>query len=128
MEETFQWFANNVFVRLGSNGCRVAVQYRTSETTFFSCLGSTFRPRALLLSPSELLIQNRCVFCMQFRRRRSEKICWTHWAVAPPGAERRWAAAKPLKVGSLPPKIRFSPHSTPLLRRRLSPSILSTSD
>ena len=30
-----------------------------------------------------------------------------------PRSRRRWAAAKPLKVGSLPPKKRFSPRSSP---------------
>src|SRR6266850_1374179 len=44
-----------------------------------------------------------------------------------PRRRRRWAAEKPLKVGSLPPKIRFSPRSTPMLRRRSSLSFLATS-
>src|SRR6267143_5479220 len=44
-----------------------------------------------------------------------------------PRSRRRCAAEKPLKVGSLPPKIRFSPRSTPMLRRRSSPSVLATS-
>src|SRR6266704_242053 len=44
-----------------------------------------------------------------------------------PRRRRRWAASMPLKVGSLPPKIRFSPRSTPMLRRRSSPSVLATS-
>src|SRR5712664_4041765 len=43
-----------------------------------------------------------------------------------PRRRRRWAAPKPLKVGSLPPKKRFSPPSIPPLRRRLSSFFSST--
>jgi hypothetical protein len=44
-----------------------------------------------------------------------------------PRRRRRWAAEKPLSVGSLPPKIRFSPLSIPRLRRRLCASFLGAS-
>jgi hypothetical protein len=44
-----------------------------------------------------------------------------------PRRRRRWAAEKPLKVGSLPPKIRCSPRSAPMLRRRSSLSFPATS-
>src|SRR6267143_4172482 len=60
---------------------------RRAETTFFSCLGSTFGIRAIFSSPLLLLIQSRWVLCLQLCRRRSEEFCWTTWAVATPEAE-----------------------------------------
>src|SRR5260370_21103392 len=60
---------------------------RRAETTFFSCFGSTFGIRAIFSSPLLLVIQTGWVFSLQLRRRRSEEICWTTWAVATPGAE-----------------------------------------
>src|SRR6266478_4196072 len=60
---------------------------RRAETTFFSCLGSTFGIRAILSSPVLLVIQIGRVFSLQLCRRRSEEICWASWAVATPGAE-----------------------------------------
>src|SRR5712692_11119860 len=43
-----------------------------------------------------------------------------------PRRRRRWAALKPLKVGSLPPTKRFSLPSIPTPRRRLSPFLSCT--
>lgn len=40
----------------------------------------------------------------------------------------RWVAEKPLKVGSLPPKILFFARSLPTLRRRLCPSFFGVSN
>src|SRR5229473_3343755 len=50
-----------------------------------------------------------------------------HLGGSDPRRRRRWAAAKPLKVGSLPPKIRCSPRSAPMLGRRSSLSFPATS-
>src|SRR5262249_48390633 len=45
-----------------------------------------------------------------------------------PRRRRRWAAEKPLKVGSLPPKNGFLRGPVPLLRRRLSRSAPAASE
>jgi hypothetical protein len=73
------------------------------------------------------MIQSPKVFLLPFCRRRSEQICSNNLGGSDPRSRRRWAAAKPRKVGSLPPKIRSSPRSTPMLRRRSSLSFPATS-
>src|SRR6266849_2409723 len=80
---------------------------RRAETTFFSCLGSTFGIRAISSSPLLLLIQSRCALCLQLCRRRSEEICWTTWAVATPGAEGAGRLSSRSKWGRYRPKNGF---------------------
>src|SRR6266851_7112528 len=80
---------------------------RRAETTFFSCLGSTFGIRAIFLSPLLLVIQTGWVFSQQLCRRRSEEICWTAWAVATPGAEGVGRLPSRSKWGRYRPKFGF---------------------
>src|SRR5216684_3709827 len=76
---------------------------RRAETTFFSCLGSTFGIRAISSSPLLLVIQSRWALC----RQRSEELCWTTWAVATPGDEGVGRLKSRSKWGRYRPKFGF---------------------
>src|SRR5258707_292723 len=83
---------------------------RRAETTFFSCLGSTFGIRAIFCCTIADVIQSSRLLLLHLCRRRSEEICWTTWAVATPGAE---------GVGRLPSRSkwgRYRPKNGFLLR------------
>src|SRR6266849_5265982 len=80
---------------------------RRAETTFFSCLGSTFGIKAISSSPLLLLIQSRCALCLQLCRQRSEEFCWATWAVATPGAEGVGRLPSRSKWGRYRPKFGF---------------------
>src|SRR5216683_6820836 len=88
---------------------------RRAETTFFSCLGSTFGIRAIFCSPVTDVIQNSSLLLRQLCRRRSEELCWTTWAVATPGAggvgrlksRSKWGRYRP-KFGFLLARLRRS--------------------
>src|SRR5258708_26652996 len=88
---------------------------RRAETTFFSCLGSTFGIRAIFCSPVSDVIQNSLLLLRQLCRRRSEELCWTTWAVATPGAggvgrlksRSKWGRYRP-KFGVLRVPLRYS--------------------
>jgi hypothetical protein len=63
-EEAFQGFANDIFVSCTSKESRITLKHcvrflvETAETTFFSCLGSTFGIRAMFCSPVADVIKN----------------------------------------------------------------------
>src|SRR5580704_111498 len=84
---------------------------RRAETTFFSCLGSTFGIRAIFCPPRADLIQSFRLLLLQLCRRRSEEICWTTWAVATPDARgvvrlksrSKWGRYRPKSCSLLAP-------------------------
>ena len=78
---------------------------RRAETTFFSCLGSTFGMRAICCSPRADVIQKFRVLLLQLCRRRSEWICSTTWAVATPGAHGAGRLPSRSERGRYRPKI-----------------------
>src|SRR6266852_733690 len=102
---------------------------RRAETTFFSCLGSTFGIRAIFSSPLLLVIQAGWVFSLQLCRRRSVELCWTTWAVATPGARgvgrlksrSKWGRYRP-KFGLLLAPLRCSVAAHLFLFPRLLPA------
>ena len=69
-EEAFQGFANDVLVRRASEEGCITLKHgmrflsRRADTTFFSCLGSTFGIRAMSLSPLVRLMQSCWVVCL----------------------------------------------------------------
>src|SRR5579859_529999 len=99
---------------------------RRADTTLFSCIGSTFGIRAIvLISPG--FYSSAVTLFFAGLPATEPTVLRNNLGGSDPRSRRRWAAAKPRKVGSLPPKSWFSPRSTPRLRRWPSASFLTTS-
>src|SRR6266849_3954933 len=132
-EETFQGFANDVLVRRSSEESRIALKHRVrflveaGRNYLLFMLGFYLRDQGHLFV-SSAVSDSKSLGCLSATLPATERgTLLDKLGGSDPRRRRRWAAAKPLKVGSLPPKIRFSPRSTPKLRRRSSLSFLATS-
>src|SRR5260370_40785142 len=132
-EQTLQRFADDVLVRRASEESRIALKHRVrflvgaSRNYLLFLLGFYLRNQGHLFI-SSAVTDSKLLCSLHATLPATERgILLDTLGGSDPRRRRRWAAAKPLKVGSLPPKIRFSPRSTPMLRRRSCSSVLATS-
>src|SRR6266849_10721444 len=119
-EETFQGFANDVLVRRSSEESRIALKHRVrflveaGRNYLLFMLGFYLRDQGHLFV-SSAVSDSKSLGCLSATLPATERgTLLDKLGGSDPRRRRRWAAAKPLKVGSLPPKIRFSPRSTPM--------------
>jgi hypothetical protein len=133
-KETFEGFTDDVLVRRATKESRIALKHGVSflvETCgdyFLFLLGFDLRNQSHILfssggSASKLPTASLITLPATERGDLLDNL-----GGSDPRRPWRWAAAKPLKVGSLPPKILLSSRPIPMLRRRLSPSFFGTSN
>src|SRR5229473_1892367 len=132
-EQPFQRLANDVLVRSTSEKGRIALKHcvrflvETCRNYFLFLLGFYLRNQSHLfissaVTDSKSLCSLHATLPVTERESLLDKL-----GGSDPRRRRRWAAPKPLKVGSLPPQIRSSPRSAPMLRCRSSLCFPATS-
>src|SRR5229473_3405011 len=132
-EQPFQRLANDVLVRSTSEKGRIALKHcvrflvETCRNYFLFLLGFYLRNQGHLFI-SSAVSDSKSLCSLHATLPATERgSLLDNLGGSDPRRRRRWAADKPLKVGSLPPKIRSSPRSAPMLRRPSSLCFPATS-